>query len=85
MRHTAILAILFLGGFLVSGCGRMLGVEEDYVLREPISVRVAEGADPVTLPAGTRVRQTFFKEDAAFIQIHGRTSRRQLNASGAAQ
>ena len=82
MRHTAILLFVLL---VVSGCGRMLGVEKDYVLQEPISVRFADGTEPVTIPAGTRVKQRFFKEDVSFIEVYGTTSRRQLNASGAAK
>ena len=79
MRHRATFIISVLG---LAGCGRMLGLEQDYVLREPIDVRLGNGGQTVNVPAGTRVKQISFKEDVAFIEISGRASRRQLEAAG---
>jgi hypothetical protein len=73
------------GVVAVSGCGRVLGVEKDYVLREPITVRFADGAEPVTIPAGARVKQRWFKDDVAAVEIYGSASRTQLNRSGELQ
>lgn len=80
MRHTAILCF---GLFLLGGCGRMLGVEKDYVLREPITVTFGDWSNErVTIPAGTQVKQTFFKENVAFIAVYGTADRGQLRRSG---
>ena len=60
----------------------MLGLEKDYVLREPIQVRLGTNGETVTVPAGTRVKQVSFKEDVAFVEIYGHASREQLRRAG---
>ena len=81
MRHFFIVtSVLMLGG-----CNRMLGLEEDYVLREPLKVRVEGGSESVTLPAGTRVKQKSFKDIVSFIVVHGRANRAELERVGEPQ
>lgn len=80
MRRATIVVILGVGA--LGGCGRLLGLEQDYVLREPIRVRLGGGRETVTVPAGTRVKQVSFKDDTAFVEISGHASRRQLEAAG---
>jgi len=43
-----------------------------------IVVQLGPDWEPVTVPAGTRVKQVSFKEDIAFIQIYGHASLGQL-------
>jgi len=78
--------------FLASGCG----IEQDYVLREPLEVRVGEPRDDeplevsvgkhrddtVVLPPGTRVKRTFLKSEVAWIEIYGTTSVTRLEKAG---
>jgi hypothetical protein len=67
------------------GCGKLLGFEQDYVLREPIKVQFADQGERVTVPAGTRVTRTFTKTGVAFVQVYGTTDRQELDASGEAK
>lgn len=62
----------------------MLGLEQDYVLREPLEMQFADHATATTLPAGTRVKRTFIKDDVAFIVVSGTTSRNDLERAGTA-
>ncbi len=77
MRNTFLVVVSLLA---LGGCSRILGLEEDYVLREPITVRF-NGA-LVTVPAGTHVRRYSFKEDVAFVAVYGETSFRGLDVAG---
>lgn len=81
MRYTrfalASAIVLTLGG-----CSAMLGIEKDYILREPITVHFGENTPPVTIPAGTRVKRTFLKSDVAFVQLYGTASNQQLETAG---
>lgn len=56
-----------------------LGVTEDYVLNEPLEVQVGPDQITVTLPAGTRLKQTFFKGHIAFIEVSARADRGDLS------
>lgn len=80
MHRLAQLFLVSSALFSASGCG----IEQDYVLREPLEVRVGKHRhdDTVVLPPGTRVKRTFLKSDVAWIEIYGTTSVTRLKEAG---
>jgi hypothetical protein len=63
---------------MIAGCG----IQESYVLQSPLEVRLGSDRETITLPAGTRVKRTFFKEDVAWIEVYGETSVSRLRVAG---
>jgi uncharacterized protein YraI len=65
--------------FMLGGCG----VQESYVLQSPLDVRVGtDYSQTVSLPVGTRIRRTGYKENVAWIEVEGKSSTSQLRIAG---
>lgn len=71
-----IAIVLFAGMLSLAGCNRMLGLEKDYVLTEPLEVTFHGSDQKVILPAGTKVRGTLVKHPVTNIEVHGETNQR---------
>ena len=66
-----ILLLAVLGVSVLSGCGRALGLERDYVLTKPLVVQLDGTEEKITLPVGTKVTAQLLKHPVYRVELTG--------------